>query len=118
VRLSATAGSSFIPYALCPDTIPRNVVEDWNKLGETTEAIAGTYVKKFNDIRANDKGAFQINDVLPTGVLIVTDFADGTSLIYQSQPVRPIVHYRSSGVFETTSPYTAIQAGACMTIQP
>jgi hypothetical protein len=111
-----TSSAPSAPVTLCPSSIPRSLVEEWNKIGETTKATAKTYIDEFDRMRV--KGEFKPQDVLPAGVLIITDFGNGESLIYQQYPVRPIVHYRSWGVFETTDEYTAVQYGSCMSIAP
>ena len=101
---------------LCPTTVSRDLVEEWGQVGETTKDDTLTYINEFDEMRIG--GEFEPQDVLPAGVLIITDFGDGESLIYRQYPVRPIVHYRSWGVFETTDEYTAVQYGACMSIAP
>jgi hypothetical protein len=109
--LNTTASTS-----LCPTTISRELVEEWSKVGKTTKPNAQTYIDEFDEMRVN--GEFEPQDTLPEGVLITTDFGEGESLIYQQYPVRPIVHYRSWGVFETTDEYKAVQSGSCMAIAP
>ena len=102
--------------SMCPTTISRRLVEEWHQVGETNKAVAQDYINEFDRMRVG--GEFMPQDVLPAGVLVITDFSSGESLIYQQYPVRPIVHYRSWGVFETINEYTAIQYGSCMTIVP
>ncbi|NBD35974.1 MAG: hypothetical protein GVY30_08235 [Chloroflexi bacterium] len=102
--------------SLCPTTISRELIEEWSQIGETTKDTTLTYINEFDTMRIG--GEFAPHDVLPAGVVIITDFGNGESLIYQQYPVRPIVHYRSWGVFETIGEYTAVQSGSCMSIAP
>lgn len=106
----------FVPEIKCPSVISRQLIEQWSQIGETTKSDAERYIDEFDRMRT--KGEFIPKDVLPVGVAIVTDFGNGESYIYQTLPVRAIVHYRSFGVFEITAEYTAVQTGACMTIMP
>lgn len=85
-------------------------------MGETSKSQAQAYINEFDKARTG--GEFRAQDVLPVGVVIVTDFGNGESYIYQTMPVKPIVHYRSWGVFEVTSEYKAVHPGSCMTIIP
>jgi len=102
--------------AKCPSAIQRQTIEEWARVGEITKAEAQTYINSFDQIRSG--GEFSSGDSLPTGTAIITDFGNGESDIYLALPVRAIAHYRSWGVFEVTSEYQAIHAGACMTITP
>lgn len=109
--------TSFVPNPKCPSVIKREVIEQWAQIGDVaTKQESQKYIDDFDRQRMG--GEFVVNDVLPAGVAIVTDFGNGESNIYLTLPVRAIVHYHSFGVFEVTSDYTAIQTGACMTIVP
>lgn len=109
--------TSFVPNSKCPSVIKREVIEQWAQIGDVaTKQESKKYIDDFD--RQRMSGEFVVNDVLPAGVAIVTDFGNGESNIYLTLPVRAIVHYHSYGVFEVTSDYTAIQTGACMTIIP
>lgn len=108
--------SSFSPSPKCPSTISRQQIEQWAQIGSTSKTEAKGYIDEFDRMRVG--GEFSPQDTLPAGVAIITDFGDGESYVYQTFPVRAIAHYRSWGVFEVTSEYTAIQAGSCMTIEP
>ena len=109
--------TSFVPNPKCPSVIKRQLIEQWAQIGDvSTKEEARKYIDDFDRQRIG--GEFVVNDVLPAGVAIVTDFGNGESNTYLTLPVRAIVHYHSYGVFEITSSYTAIQTGACMTIIP
>lgn len=117
IQPTTIAPTLFVPNSKCPSVIKREAIEQWAQIGDvSTKQESQKYIDDFDRQRMG--GEFVVNDVLPAGVAIVTDFGNGKSNIYLTLPVRAIVHYHSFGVFEVTSDYTAIQTGACMTIIP
>ncbi|NWJ95072.1 MAG: right-handed parallel beta-helix repeat-containing protein [Chloroflexi bacterium] len=99
----------------CPSAVNQNKIQEWN-IGATDLATVDNYIQLFNQERTGG-GDFLLGAKIPAGMVIATNLgaagADWTQL-----PLKPLVNYQNYGLFETTGEYTAVYAGACMTIAP
>ena len=102
---------------LCPDYISRDKIKKWTLSERKNAGDIPSYINEFNSYRSKG-GDDPAESIIPANIIIATDFGAGNSLIWQSYPVKPLVHYRSSGIFETTGEFKAPHAGACMSIMP
>jgi len=100
---------------LCPDIVDHNTIEPWN-VGAVEIGQVQSYIAAFDSHRMIG-GGFVQGDTIPAGVLIATDFGNGQSEAYQTYPVKPIVHFRSWGLFEVEKSFSAPHEGACITIR-
>lgn len=104
--------------SICVGSVTRREVDTWSKVGSTDKATTQRYISgNFGGRMQEDRG-FVKDDTVPSGVLIATDFGNGESEVYLSYPVKPVVHYRSWGLFETTESFIASYLGACLIIAP
>ncbi|MBI5824036.1 MAG: hypothetical protein HZB18_08425 [Chloroflexi bacterium] len=102
------------PTAFCPDLLSQATLKEWKQAGEVLQPSIGRYIDEFDQIRGVN-GGFGAGDVLPRNVFIITAFGNrGETLVYQSYPVKPVVHYKSYGVFQTTKTFKTTFEGACM----
>jgi hypothetical protein len=102
--------------SLCPDTVARSMVSMWD-IGATNKGNVQLYLDAYESQRKKG-GGFVKGDTIPAGVIIATDFWNGESEAWQTYPVKPIVHYRSWGLFEVTRSFSAPSEGSCITIVP
>jgi hypothetical protein len=102
--------------SLCPDTVPRTMVSAWG-IGAINVNDVQPYLDRYETYRKNGGGFIQGNSI-PSGVVIATDFGNGESEIWQTYPVKPIVHYHSWGLFEVIDDFSASSPGSCVTITP
>jgi hypothetical protein len=101
---------------LCPDTVARSMVSEWN-IGTTNQDNVQPYLDAFENQRKKG-GGFVKGDTIPLGAIIATDFGNGESETWRTYSVKPIIHYRSWGLFEVTGSFSAPSAGSCITIIP
>lgn len=99
---------------LCPSGVRRSTVQTW-QIGVTVPLVVDEYVARFNDGRSG--GSFLTGDSIPTGVIVATNF-EQAGVTWDQFQVKPIVHNRSYGLFETTNSYLAPYPGACLMIVP
>jgi len=101
---------------LCPDTVARSTVSEWS-IGDTNKDNVQPYLDAFESQRKKG-GGFVKGDTIPLGVIIAEDFGNGESEAWRAYSVKPIIHYRSWGLFEVTGSFSAPSAGSCITIIP
>ncbi len=100
----------------CPDTIARDTISTWD-IGATEIDNVQPYLDAFESHRKRG-GGFVKGDTIPVGVIITTDFGNGQSEAWEIYPVKPIIHFRSWGLFEVTRSFSAPSEGSCITISP
>ncbi len=101
----------------CPMLITQREVDVW-KVGQTTVPAVQDALDQFSAKRPDNAGAFVIGTIVPSGVLVATNFDEQDANKWIQYPVVPIIHSGSWGLFQTTGEYTAPNPGACMTIVP
>lgn len=102
--------------SLCPDTVARSAVSTWG-IGAADKSSIQSYLDDYESYHKTGSG-FVKGDNIPAGVIVATDFGNGESEAWQTHPVKPIVHYRSWGLFEVIRSFSAPSAGSCVTIIP
>ncbi|GEM_PF-6629997 len=115
---TAPLSASLTPTAFCPAVLSNSKVNEWARIGELNDRdLARFYIDQFDEIRGVYGGEFGANSFLPKGVFIITAFGNsGDTLRYQHFDVKPIVHYRSYGIFQTTAAFRTDFEGACMVV--
>jgi len=100
---------------ICPDYVSRSQIKSWAAIGLLIDSVnVGVFTREFNDLRSG--GDYNAGTIIPAGVVIATDFGSGESFIFQNYPVVPLVHYNSSGLFETVGEFVAPYQGACISV--
>lgn len=107
---------------VCTGQIQRQKVAEWATIGEvsTPRIVENHLNQNFYGLKAGSWD-FTDKDRIPAGVLVATDFGGrGETTIWRSYPLRPVVSYRSYGLFETTADFVVPTGvtGQCLTITP
>lgn len=108
---------SSLPASLCVGSVSRAEVDTWSKIGATDKTTAQRYITDYYGAKMQRDVGYKSGDTVPAGVFIATDFGNGDSDVYSTYPVKPVVHYRSWGIFETTKSFVSPSTGSCLTIR-
>jgi hypothetical protein len=106
----------------CSGQIARQKVTEWAVTGEVSDprTVENHLNQYFYGLKAGSWD-FTDKDRIPAGVLVATDFGGrGETNIWRDYPLRPVVSYRSYGLFETTGDFQVPPGvtGQCLTISP